>query len=187
MFTCNADSLRLCPTCGWSSQWSGWWWVTDCCVSSAHFLSEPSVQTEPSDCGSKAGTTSLKHRYMFRPDNLQQQMSYSTNEWICYLKQTSARCSLHTAMYIAEGSTVEPTKRKSTRNNPLTLTMCCVLCAVWYDTLLFMCSPHISSLVIEFSFELSDFHNHFKTQVKSQDVFLSSHFFSSSWGIPTCF
>lgn len=52
-----------CPTWGWSSQWSGWCRATDCCVSSADVLS---VQTAPSDCGNKAGRTSLQDGYCLR-------------------------------------------------------------------------------------------------------------------------
>lgn len=61
--TNNLLNLTSCLTWGWSSQWSGWCWVTDCCVSSADVLS---VQTEPSDCGNKAGKTSLQNGYFLR-------------------------------------------------------------------------------------------------------------------------
>lgn len=109
---CSSQQQHLCPsTCGWFSQWSGWCRVTDCCVSSAHVLF---VQTEPSDCGNKAATTSLQDGDIVRATH---SILWWLTKWafegICYLTRTSARCSLHTAMYSAEGAAAGRKKRQS--------------------------------------------------------------------------
>lgn len=54
----QTDKLMSSPTWCWSSLWSGWCPVTGCRVSSAGL---PSAQTEPSDCESTAGMTSLQN------------------------------------------------------------------------------------------------------------------------------
>ncbi len=79
-----------CLTWGWSSQWSGWCWVTDCCVSSADVLS---VQTEPSDCGNKAGKTSLQNGYFLRAADNKQHSVFTdkTHVWRYLLPDTDIR------------------------------------------------------------------------------------------------